>query len=123
MVHRERQLRLQFALPQQPNAVEGPGNHARRQQRLRRHRLGGIETLGIDRLLDALQVYGVVTAAVGLVEAALGQPAVDRHLAALEARLGPAGTRRLALAAAPAGLAEPGAEAAAHPLAGFARPW
>ena len=48
-------------------------------------------------------------------EAALRQAAMKRHLAALEAADGDAGARRLALAAATAGLADAGTDAAADP--------
>ena len=55
-------------------------------------------------------------------EAALGQPPVQRHLAALEARVDPAARARLqALGAAARGLAEAGAGAAAAALAALGR--
>ena len=48
-----------------------------------------------------------------LVEAALGQAPMQRHLTALEAADGDAGARRLAFAAASARLADTGADTAA----------
>src|SRR5205085_6561257 len=48
----------------------------------------------------------------GVAEAALGQPAVHRHLAAFETLDAHAGARGLAFAAAPAGLAGARADAA-----------
>ena len=56
-----------------------------------------------------------------LLEAALGQAPMQRHLAALEALDAHAGARGLALAAAAAGLALAGADAAADALALLAR--
>ena len=58
---------------------------------------------------------------IGVVEAALGQAAMERHLAALEAVEGDAGARRLALAAAAAGLALARADAAADALGAVMR--
>src|SRR5204862_5223178 len=49
----------------------------------------------------------------GVAEAALGQPAMQRHLATFEALDAHTGARGLALAAAPAGLAGARADAAA----------
>jgi hypothetical protein len=57
-----------------------------------------------------------------VVEAALRQPPMQRHLATLEAVDGNAAARLLALAAAARGLALAGADAAAEPLLGLARP-
>src|SRR6185295_6793717 len=59
--------------------------------------------------------------AVALVEAALGQASMQRHLAALEPAEANAGASGLALAAAPAHLAHAGADAAADAQARFAR--
>src|SRR5690606_12643657 len=72
---------------------------------------------GIDELLQAADIQLRIAAAVRLVEAALGQAALDRHLAALEGAHGDAGARLLALLAAAGGLARAGADAAADPLA------
>src|SRR5437762_7554838 len=93
------------------------GQNSRRAQRVGGYRRIGIEFLGVDSRLDAAHIDLIVFDRVRLVEAALRQPAIDRHLAAFETRLGAARTCRLALAAAPRGLAQPRADAAAKPFA------
>src|SRR5262249_54464918 len=82
----------------------------------------GIEPPGIDRRLNPAEIDLVEPERERRVaKAALGQPAMQRHLAALEALDAHAGTRGLALAAAPAGLARAGADAAADAAALLAR--
>src|SRR5262245_42051262 len=120
MVDGDRDLRREHALAEQPHPVARLAGEARRLQRRRIHRLSGIEPPGIDRRLQAPEIDLVETERVRLGEAALGQPAIDRHLPALEAGLGAARPGRLALAAAPRRLAEAGADAAADPLARMA---
>jgi hypothetical protein len=72
---------------------------------------------------DLVEIDHVELACKGRVpKAALGQPAVQRHLAALEAFDAHAGARGLALAAAATGLAHAGADAAADAHALLARP-
>src|SRR4051794_23232331 len=87
MVDGDRDLRGEHALAEQPHAVPRLGSQARRQQRRRIDRLAGIESPGIDCRLQPPEIDLVEAQRIRLVEAALGQPAVDRHLTALEARL------------------------------------
>ena len=67
---------------------------------------------------DAAEIDLVELEREAILEAALGQAAMQRHLAAFEAVDGDAGARVLALAAAAAGLALAGADAAADAHAG-----
>ena len=69
-------------------------------QGLNRHCLGGIELARIERLLNPADVDLVNVAGRRIVEAALGQAAMQRHLATFEPLDPHARTRRLALAAA-----------------------
>src|SRR6188472_2834360 len=120
VVDRDRDFRGEHALAEQPHTIPRLARQAGRQQGCRVHRLAGIEPARIDCRLQPPQIDLVEAQRIRLGEAALGQPAIDRHLTALEACLGAAGPRRLALAAAPGRLAEPGADAAANPLAHMA---
>src|SRR5690606_30896670 len=72
----------------------------------------GVELAGIDQLLDLAQVHLGVVLAERVVEPALRQAHVKRHLAAFEALDGYARTALLALLAAAAGLALARADAA-----------
>src|SRR5262249_2879270 len=76
-------------------------------------RLGGVELLLVDRLLQRAEVDLGPRLLVRRQEAALGDAAVERHLATLEALDGDAGARLLALHAAARGLALARADAAA----------
>src|SRR4029453_1336676 len=76
-------------------------------------RLGGVKLLLVDRLLQRAEIDHLPGLLVGRQEAALGDAAVKRHLAALEALDGDAGARLLALDAATGGLALARADAAA----------
>ena len=67
----------------------------------------------MHRLLQAAEIHDRVLLAEDVLEAALRQPPMQRHLPAFEALDGHAGARGLALAAAPAGLALARADAAA----------
>src|SRR4051794_40992228 len=73
----------------------------------------GIELASVDHLLDRANVHFGIIAREDVVEAALRQPHVERHLAALEARDADARARLGALLTATGGLAEPRANAAA----------
>src|SRR3546814_17655956 len=75
----------------------------------------GVELLGVERLLDRAKVHLGIILGEDVVEAALRQPHVERHLAALEAGDRDALTALLALLAAPAGLALARADAASDP--------
>ncbi len=74
-----------------------------------------------DRRLQLAEVHLVELAGeFDVLEAALGEPAMQRHLAALKAFDAHAGARGLTFAAAAAGLALAGADAAADTLPGLA---
>src|SRR4051794_27360620 len=80
-----------------------------------------IELARIDRLLDGADVHFGIIAREDVVEAALREPHVKRHLAALEARDRHARARLGALLAATGGLALAGTDAAADAHAALAR--
>ena len=92
-----------------------------RLQRVMVERALDIELAGIDRLLDRADVHLGIVLGEDVVEAALRQPHVERHLAALEAGDRHARARLGALLAAPGGLAEARADAAADAHAALAR--
>src|SRR3954454_11637131 len=119
---RELNLGLQLAHAEKTHAVLGAAQHARLDQRLGVDDCRDVELLGIDRLLDAVEIDLVELQPERLVEAALRQAPMQRHLAALEALDAHARTRRLALAAAAAGLADAGADTTADADAVLARP-
>src|SRR6185295_16575290 len=101
------------ALAEEAHAVlAAAGEAGRLQRRMVDHALR-IERLGIDQLLDRAQVHLGIILGEDVVEAALRDPHVERHLAALETEDGDAGAALLALLAAAGGLADPGADAAA----------
>src|SRR5262249_22093050 len=120
----EIQLGLDLARAEQPHAVPGATQHARPHQRRRVDHVLGVELARVDRGLDAAEIHLVELLGEDVVEAALGQAAMQRHLAALEALDAHARARRLALAAAAAGLARARADAApdAVPMLARARP-
>ena len=96
------------------------GQAGRVQRRLVDRRLG-VELAGVDRLLDRAQVHLGIILGEDVVEAALRQPHVQRHLTAFKAVDRNARTRLLTLLAAAGGLALARTDAAsdAHPaLAG-----
>src|SRR4051812_29889608 len=80
-----------------------------------------IELAGIDRLLHRADVHLGIVAGEDVVEAALRQPHVERHLAAFEAVDRHARARLGALLTAPGSLAEPGADAPANAHAALPR--
>src|SRR5689334_3863408 len=120
-VHLDIQLGLELAAAEQPNATLGAANDARLDQRYRVHGFLDVDQLGIDRLLDPVEVDLGEFDAEDVVEAALGQTAMHRHLAAFETLDAHARTRGLALAAAACLLALAGTDAAADAHALFAR--
>src|SRR5712671_1013980 len=115
------QLGLEFTTAEQPHAGLGAPDHAGFHQRFGVDGGLGVEQLGIDRLLNAIEIDLGKLQPEDVVEAAFRQPPVQRHLAALETLDAHAGARGLALAAAASGLALARADATAdaHPL--FAR--
>src|SRR4029077_9503757 len=96
----ESRLRRQFAHAENLDPVaparDNPGFH----EALDRNRLGRAELASVDRLLNAPQIDFVIVESRGRGEAALGQAAMQRHLATLEALDADARASRLALAAA-----------------------
>src|SRR6202044_1268709 len=106
---------------EQPHAVFGPAQEAGLDQR-RRVDLGRrVERASVDRRLQLAEVHLVELAGeFHVLETAFGQPAMQRHLAALKAFDAHAGARGLTFAAAAAGLALAGANAAADALPGLA---
>ena len=100
-------LAFSSPLAQDAHAVERAADDARGHQRGDVHRLGRIEQPGVHGRLQAAEIDLVEDLAVELVEAALGQAPMQRHLAAFEAAEAHAGARRLALAAAAALLPMP----------------
>src|SRR5262249_33780521 len=72
-----------LAPAEQAQAVLAAAQETRRHERLGIQRLRPVEPLVVDRLLQRANVDLVVVLAAPLVEAALGQAAMQRHLAAL----------------------------------------
>src|SRR3569623_175797 len=111
-------LGLQLTAAKQAHAALGTAQHAGLHQRLSVDRALGIDLLVIDGFLQAVQVHFRQFDAEDVVESALRQAAMQRHLAAFKTLDAHARTRGLALAAA-AGLlafAGPNATADAHAL-------
>src|SRR5258708_36507659 len=101
-----RHLGLELAHSEQAYPGLGPPQDPGLDQRGAIHRRIRIELAGIDRRLDAAEIDLVqLQRERGVAEAALGQTPMQGHLAALEALYAHARARRLALAAAAAGLA------------------
>src|SRR5271163_2372329 len=121
-MHRKVDLGLELAAAKEPHTVLGaaqnPGLDQGRGVDLARR----IEPAGIDRLLQAPEIDLVeLERELRVAKAALGQAAMERHLAALETLDAHARTRGLALAATAAGLAFARADAAADALSDFVR--
>src|ERR1700733_1748619 len=112
------ELGLEFTAPEQPHAVPGTPQHAGLHQRFSGDRLLGVDQLGIDGVLKAIEIDLGKLEAEDVVEAALRQSPMQRHLTALEALDTNPRTRGLALSAAARGLALARADATpdAHPL-------
>src|SRR6202021_3697027 len=117
-VNLDSELGLEFAAPEQPHAVPGAPQHTGLHQRFSRDRFLGVDQLGIDGLLKTVEIDLGKLEAEDVIEAALRQPPMQRHLTALKALDAHARTRGLALAAAARGLALARADATAdaHPL-------
>src|SRR3954471_9160317 len=116
----EVELGLELALAEQADAVLAaackPGGLERRMIQ----RALDVELAGIDRLLHRADVHFGIIAREDVVEAALRQPHVERHLAAFEAVDRDARARLGALLAAARGLALARANAPADPHAPLA---
>src|SRR5579884_3216995 len=83
--HLERQLGLELSLPEQADAVLPAMGEAGGLERAMVECALDVELAGVDRLLDRADVHLGIVAREDVVEAALRQPHVERHLAALEA--------------------------------------
>src|ERR1700733_8085018 len=119
--YRQRDLGFDFATAEDPHTSLGPAQDARLDQRRGVDRGRRLEPAGVDRLLDAAEIDLVELAREHRVlEAALGQAAMQRHLAAFEALDADAGARGLTLAAATGSLALAGADATADALSRLA---
>src|ERR1700737_228613 len=99
------QLGLEFTTAEQPHAILRASQDAGLHQRFGVDGVVGVEQLGVDRLLNAVEIDLGEFEPENIVEAALRQGAVQRHLATFEALDAHAGARGLALAAAAGGLA------------------
>src|ERR1700683_1537354 len=115
------QLGLDFTTAEQPHAILGTSDNAGFHQRLGIDGAAGIERLGVDRPLDAIEVDLGEFEPEDIVEATLRQPPMQRHLTAFEALDPHARARGLALAAPARGLALAGADATADAHALLAR--
>src|ERR1700761_3552242 len=115
------ELGPEFTTAEQPHAILGAAQRAGLHQRLGVDGLLGVEQLGVDRLLQTVKVDLGEFEPEDVVEAALRQAPMQRHLAAFKTLDAHAGTRGLALAAAACllALARSDATADAHTL--FAR--
>src|SRR5690606_4557514 len=101
----ELQLGLDLALGEHADAVELAADDTGRDQNVLGDFGLGVEPARIDEALALAEVYHGELLLVGLVEAALRQPAIKRHLAAFVAADGDARAGLLALDAAAGGLA------------------
>src|SRR6266702_5056941 len=104
-VHLDGDLGPEFAAAEQPQAILGAAQHAGLDQRFGCDGFLDVDQLGVDRLLKPVEVDLDEVEPEDVVEAALRQAAMQRHLAALEALDAHARTRGLALAAAARSLA------------------
>src|SRR3954464_174053 len=117
-VHFDVELRLELAAAEQPQATLGAAQHAGLDQGFDVHDAAGVDLLGIDRVLEPVEIDLGELDAEDVVEAALGQTAMQGHLAAFETLDAHARTRGLALATAAGllALARTNAAADAHTL-------
>src|ERR1700722_14873119 len=99
------QLGLDFTTSEQPYAILRTSDNAGFHQRLGIDGAPGVERLGVDRPLIAIEVDFGEFQPEDIVEAALRQAPMQRHLTAFEALDAHARARGLALAAAACGLA------------------
>src|SRR6188508_719224 len=113
-------LGLELALAEQADAVLAAARQACGLQCVMIEQLLGVDLAGVDQLLDRAQVHLGVVLGEDVVEAALRQPHVERHLAAFEALHGDARAALLTLLAATRGLAQARTDAAADASAGLA---
>src|SRR6266481_2053080 len=112
---------LEFAAAEQPHAILGAAHNLGFHQRFDVDGATGIDQLGIDRLLQPVEIDLGEIELEDVGEAALRQAPMQRHLAALETLDAHARTRGLALAAAAGLLALARTDATADAHALFAR--
>src|SRR5713226_3478441 len=99
------QLGLEFAAAEQPHAILRTPDNARFHQRFGIDGTARVEPLGVDRLLNPVEIDLGKFEPEDVVEAAFRQPPMQRHLATFKTLDAHAGARGLALAAAAGGLA------------------
>ena len=99
------QLGLELAAAEQPHAALGAPHNLGLDQRLDGDGFLGVDQLGVDRILETVEIDLGEIQPEDVVEAALRQAPMQRHLTAFEALDAHAGARGLALAAAARGLA------------------
>src|SRR6266849_9426676 len=119
-MHGKLQRHLDFTPAEQTDTILGAPQHNAPNQGLDVDRILGVECPAVDCRLDAVEVHHVEFKSEYVIEAALRQPPMQRHLAAFEALDAHARARGLALAAAAAGLAFAGADAATDTLSRLA---
>ena len=114
----EVELALDLAFAEQPHAVMRALEHARLDERLHVDRPARAEMTFVDRDLYAAEIHLAEPAREDVVEPALRQAAMQRHLAAFESLDRDTGARLLTLGAAASGLALARTDAAsdAHPV-------
>src|SRR6202022_2676299 len=120
-VNLDSQPGLEFTTAEQPNAIFRTPDNAGFHQRFGVDGAVGVEQLGIDRPLNAIEIDLGKFEPENIGEAALRQAPMYRHLAAFEALDAHAGARGLTLAAAARGLALAGADVTADAHALLAR--
>ena len=114
--------RAQGSPGQQPDPVQPLVDQPGRAQRLEVDRLGRIEPTTVDRRLQAIEIHRRKLLPKRILETALGQTPIDRHLAAFEGPGRAARPRALALVAPSRGLAGARSDTAADPLTRRASP-
>src|SRR6185437_6604033 len=120
-MHLDVDLGLELTAAEQPHTGLDAAQHAGLHQRFSIDGRAGIDRIGVDRLLDTVEIDLGVFDPEHVVEAALGQAAMHRHLATFKTLDANARARGLALAAAARGLALARTDAAADAHALFAR--
>src|ERR1700722_4123622 len=120
-VNLDRELGLEFTTAEQPDAGLRAPDHAGLHQRFGVDGILGVQQLGVDRILNTVEIDLGIFDPENVVEAALRQAPMQRHLTAFEALDAHARTRGLTLAATTGGLALARADATADAHALLAR--
>src|SRR5665213_1857885 len=120
--HFQRNIRRNLAVAEDAHTVQRPADKPGLLEYRRRDRRLAVKLARVDRLLDCADAYFIEALGEYVVETALRQPPMQRHLPAFEALYGDAGAGLLALDAAPGSLALAGTDTAAdtHPILGGA---